>query len=113
VSAIAFDLLHLVGADLRREPLEDRKETLANLLADASDCIQHSDVFTDSAKFSRWRSSTASKASSPSGSEAYSSAVLQLAEDENGGLEAANSDRDERLRMSRWLRSLLRNQPIP
>jgi bifunctional non-homologous end joining protein LigD len=50
VSAIAFDLLHLVGADLRREPLEDRKETLANLLADASDCIQHSDVFTESAK---------------------------------------------------------------
>lgn len=50
VSAIAFDLLHLDGADLRREPLEDLKETLANRLADASDCIQHSDVFTDSAK---------------------------------------------------------------
>jgi bifunctional non-homologous end joining protein LigD len=32
----AFDLIELDGADLRREPLEVRKATLANLLARAS-----------------------------------------------------------------------------
>src|SRR4029077_18799038 len=35
----AFDLIELDGYDLRQQPLEDRKGTLADLLCDASDGI--------------------------------------------------------------------------
>ncbi len=37
---IAFDLLELDGADLRRKPIEERKRTLAHLLREAKPGLQ-------------------------------------------------------------------------
>jgi bifunctional non-homologous end joining protein LigD len=47
VSAIAFDVMHLDGMDLRGRILEERKQKLADLLAGAADCLQIAEVFTD------------------------------------------------------------------
>jgi ATP-dependent DNA ligase len=40
VQLLGFDLLELDGTDLRREPLENRKTTLASLLRRSRDGIQ-------------------------------------------------------------------------
>jgi ATP-dependent DNA ligase len=47
VSAVAFDLLHLNGIDLRRRPLEERKDKLANLIGKDDPCLMLSAVFED------------------------------------------------------------------
>jgi bifunctional non-homologous end joining protein LigD len=50
VTAVAFDLMHLDGVDLRGRILEERRQKLADLLAAAGDCLQISEVFTDGVK---------------------------------------------------------------
>jgi bifunctional non-homologous end joining protein LigD len=50
VSAIAFDVMHLDGVDLRGRFLQERKEKLADLLAKTGDCLQVAELFTDGVK---------------------------------------------------------------
>jgi bifunctional non-homologous end joining protein LigD len=79
VFLFAFDLLELDGRDLRREPLEVRKATLASVLRKARPGVQLNNIL--SMRMARWCSATparwASRASSASGSARATAAAAR------------------------------------